>query len=85
MSCCKFCIYTQCHVVNFVFTPTQLIQNIQLDIKLPYFPNYPFNPRKIEYLVALRVEGYYILHIHNYACYLYAHNYSIQLRQLRTN
>ena len=30
-------IHISCHVVNFIFTPTQSIQNLQYDIFLEYF------------------------------------------------
>ena len=53
MSCCKFWIYwvgvntkfttwQSCHVVNFVFTPAQLIQNLQHD----RYNNYSFRKKK---------------------------------------
>ena len=33
---CKFCIYAHSvNVVNAVFTPTQLIQNLQFDSRIP--------------------------------------------------
>ena len=35
----KFYNMTSCHIVNFVFTPTQLIQNLQYDKILTFYLN----------------------------------------------